>query len=86
MGGKGINVAVVAGRLGLDVQCVGIMGENGAAELTWPIRTGEDTRTEESSRMTSKTNAFGTGREVLTESGTALPSAGITAVTRWQSM
>ena len=33
-GGKGINVAVVAKRLGLDVQCLGIMGENGAAELT----------------------------------------------------
>ena len=34
MGGKGINVAVVAKRLGLDVQCLGIMGENGGAELT----------------------------------------------------
>jgi len=34
LGGKGINVAVVAKRLGLDVQCIGIMGENGAAELT----------------------------------------------------
>ena len=34
LGGKGINVAVVASRLGLDVQCLGIMGENGAAELT----------------------------------------------------
>jgi 1-phosphofructokinase len=34
LGGKGINVAVVAGRLGLDVQCIGIMGENGAPELT----------------------------------------------------
>ncbi len=34
LGGKGINVAVVAQRLGLDVQCLGIMGENGAAELT----------------------------------------------------
>ena len=33
-GGKGINVAVVAKRLGLDVQCIGVMGENGAAELT----------------------------------------------------
>jgi len=33
MGGKGINVAVVAKRLGLDVQCIGIMGENGASEL-----------------------------------------------------
>ena len=34
LGGKGINVAVVAKRLGLEVQCIGIMGENGAAELT----------------------------------------------------
>jgi 1-phosphofructokinase len=34
LGGKGINVAVVAKRLGLDVQCIGMMGENGAAELT----------------------------------------------------
>ncbi len=34
MGGKGINVAVVAGRLGLEVQCIGIMGENGANELS----------------------------------------------------
>ena len=34
MGGKGINVAVVARRLGLSVQCLGIMGENGSAELT----------------------------------------------------
>lgn len=34
MGGKGINVAVVAKRLGLDVQCVGVMGENGSSELT----------------------------------------------------
>ena len=34
LGGKGINVAVVARRLGLDVQCLGIMGEDGAAELT----------------------------------------------------
>ena len=34
LGGKGINVAVVAKRLGLDVQCLGIMGENGAGELT----------------------------------------------------
>ena len=33
-GGKGINVAVVAKRLGLDVQCIGVMGENGASELT----------------------------------------------------
>ena len=33
-GGKGINVAVVAKRLGLDVQCIGVMGEHGAAELT----------------------------------------------------
>ena len=34
LGGKGINVAVVAQRLGLEAQCLGIMGENGAAELT----------------------------------------------------
>lgn len=34
LGGKGINVAVVARRLGLNVQCLGIMGENGASELT----------------------------------------------------
>ena len=34
LGGKGINVAVVAKRLGLDVQCIGTMGENGATELT----------------------------------------------------
>ena len=33
LGGKGINVAVVAGRLGLDVQCIGIMGSDGSAEL-----------------------------------------------------
>ena len=33
LGGKGINVAVVASRLGLDVQCVGLMGENGSADL-----------------------------------------------------
>ena len=26
LGGKGINVAVVAGRLGLEVQCIGMMG------------------------------------------------------------
>ena len=34
LGGKGINVAVVASRLGLDVRCIGIMGENGSTELT----------------------------------------------------
>ena len=34
MGGNGINVAVVASRLGLDVQCLGIMRENGSADLT----------------------------------------------------
>ena len=34
MGGKGLNVAVVAKRLGLDVQCIGIMGENGSADRT----------------------------------------------------
>ena len=33
LGGKGINVAVVAGRLGLDVQCIGIMGTEGSTEL-----------------------------------------------------
>ncbi len=33
LGGKGINVAIVAGRLGLDVQCIGTMGENGSEEL-----------------------------------------------------
>ena len=33
LGGKGINVAVVAHRLGLDAQCIGTMGENGAEEL-----------------------------------------------------
>ena len=34
LGGKGINVAVVAERLGLDVQCLGIMGKDGSEELT----------------------------------------------------
>ena len=34
LGGKGINVAVVAQRLGLDVQCLGIMGEDGAQQLS----------------------------------------------------
>ena len=34
LGGKGINVAVVASRLGLEVQCIGIMGGNGAEELS----------------------------------------------------
>ena len=34
LGGKGINVAVVAQRLGLDVQCVGLMGANGSEQLT----------------------------------------------------
>ncbi len=33
LGGKGINVAVVAERLGLDVDCLGIMGEEGSSEL-----------------------------------------------------
>ncbi len=32
-GGKGVNVAVVAHRLGLDVKCIGAMGEDGAEEL-----------------------------------------------------
>ena len=34
LGGNGINVAVVAKRLGLDVQCLGIMGKDGSEELT----------------------------------------------------
>jgi len=34
MGGKGINVAVAAQRLGLDARCVGCMGQEGAASLT----------------------------------------------------
>ena len=34
LGGKGINVAVVAERLGLDVQCLGLMGKDGSEELT----------------------------------------------------
>ena len=34
LGGKGINVARVASRLGLDVQCLGLMGRDGATELT----------------------------------------------------
>jgi len=33
LGSKGINVAVVAQRLGLDVQCIGIMGLDGAEEM-----------------------------------------------------
>jgi len=33
MGGKGINVAVVAKRLGLNCQCIGVMGEDGSARL-----------------------------------------------------
>ena len=33
-GGKGINVGIVAKRLGLDVQCLGIMGENGSEQLS----------------------------------------------------
>ncbi len=33
-GGKGINVAVVARRLGLDVKCIGVMGEEGSTELS----------------------------------------------------
>ncbi len=33
LGGKGINVAAVAHRLGLDTQCVGCMGEEGASKL-----------------------------------------------------
>lgn len=34
LGGKGINVAVVARRLGLDVQCIGVLGENGAEQVS----------------------------------------------------
>ncbi len=34
LGGKAINVAVVARRLGLDVKCIGVMGEDGASELS----------------------------------------------------
>ena len=34
LGGNGINVAVVAERLGLEVQCLGMMGKDGAAELS----------------------------------------------------
>lgn len=34
LGGKGINVAVVARRLGLDVQCLGLMGTEGSTELS----------------------------------------------------
>ena len=33
LGGKGINVAVVAHRLGLDTECIGFMGEEGSEEL-----------------------------------------------------
>lgn len=33
MGGKGINVAVVAKRLGLGERCIGVMGEDGAQRL-----------------------------------------------------
>lgn len=32
-GGKGINVAMAARRLGLEVQCIGTMGEDGADKL-----------------------------------------------------
>lgn len=34
MGGKGVNVAVVARRLGLDALCIGCMGEQGAQHFT----------------------------------------------------
>ena len=34
LGGKGINVAVVAKRLGLDVKCIGVMGEEGSVDLS----------------------------------------------------
>ena len=34
LGGKGINVAIVARRLGLDVQCLGLTGTEGSAVLS----------------------------------------------------
>lgn len=34
MGGKGVNVAVVARRLGLNALCIGCMGEQGAQHFT----------------------------------------------------
>ena len=34
LGGKGINVAVVAKRLGLEVQCLGLTGSEGSSELS----------------------------------------------------
>ena len=34
MGGKGVNVAAVARRLGLDALCIGCMGEQGAQHFT----------------------------------------------------
>ena len=34
LGGNGINVARVAHRLGLDVQCIGLIGRDGSTELT----------------------------------------------------
>lgn len=33
MGGKGLNVAVVAERLGLECRCIGVMGEDGSSRL-----------------------------------------------------
>lgn len=33
MGGKGINVAVVLGRLNVECQCIGCMGEDGSTRL-----------------------------------------------------
>ncbi len=33
-GGKGINVAIDALRLGMDVRCIGIMGEKGSTDLS----------------------------------------------------
>lgn len=32
-GGKGINVAVAARQLGMEAKCIGVIGEDGAAEL-----------------------------------------------------
>lgn len=34
MGGKGLNVAVVSHRLGLEVQCIGMMGKQGSEMLS----------------------------------------------------
>jgi len=44
MGGKGLNVAVVAHRLGMDVQCIGCMGREGA-DMMDRLIAGEGIRT-----------------------------------------